>query len=132
MKAFRILALGLALGALGALACSTTKVQNFSGTVPGGLTHDQVRDTITSAAESRHWTVKPLDDSTLLATLVVRNKHSATVEIPYDTVRYALNYKDSTNLDYEDGEIHENYNGWVEKLDRTIQKELHRAAGGKR
>jgi hypothetical protein len=129
MKAFRLLALALALAAL---ACSTTKVQNFAGTIPGGLTHDQVREAITEAAESRNWTVKPLNDSTLLATLVIRSRHSATIEIPYDTTRYALNYKDSTNLDYKDGEIHENYNAWVEKLDRTIQKDLHRAAAGKR
>ena len=100
--------------------------------VAGGLTHDQVREAITEAAESRNWTVKPLNDSTLLATLVIRSRHSATIEIPYDTTRYALNYKDSTNLDYEEGEIHENYNAWVEKLDRTIQKELHRTAGAKR
>jgi hypothetical protein len=123
--------LALALLCAAAVGCSTTAVQNFAGNVPGGMSREQVRDAITQAAKLRQWTVQEQSQTELLATLVIRNKHSATVTISYDTQRYAIAYRDSTNLDYEDGQIHENYNAWVTKLDRTIQKELHRAAGAR-
>ena len=114
-----------------AAACTTVPVQNFDSKVPGGLTKEQVREAILNAAEERLWVAKDESPAVLLATLVVRRKHSATVAIAYDASHYTITYRDSTNLDYENGEIHENYNEWVTKLDRTIQKELYRAASAR-
>lgn len=62
------------------------------------------------------------------ASINVRGKHSAEVEIDYDSNRYTIRYLTSENLMHsEDGEIHKAYNGWVIKLDRTIRQELFRS-----
>ena len=37
---------------------------------------------------------------------------------------YSITYKESTNLDYMNGQIHRNYNGWIENLDRDIRANL--------
>ena len=37
---------------------------------------------------------------------------------------YSINYKDSTNLDYDGTNIHRNYNGWIANLDRAIKTQL--------
>lgn len=40
---------------------------------------------------------------------------------------YDVSYRDSTNLDYRDGQIHRNTNGWIENLNNAIRMELLRA-----
>ena len=128
MKAIR----AAALAALIAAACSTVPIQNFDSKVPGGLDKGQVREAILAATAERLWVAKDESTSVVLATLVIRRKHSATVAITYDVSHYTIQYRDSTNLDYADGEIHENYNAWVAKLDKSIQRELYREASAKR
>ncbi len=39
---------------------------------------------------------------------------------------YDIRYRDSTNLDYRDGQIHRNTNGWIENLNNAIRMELLR------
>lgn len=41
-------------------------------------------------------------------------KHVAVVDIPYDTRSYSIKYVDSTESNYADGNIHKNYNGWIQ------------------
>jgi hypothetical protein len=125
MSALRSLA---ALLLVAGLACTSVPIHDVASSVPPGLTAGQVREAIQSAAVLRHWVVSEESPSVLLATLDVRGKHSATVAIAYDATRYSITYRDSRNLDYEDGEIHKNYNGWVLKLDKTIRNELVRAS----
>jgi hypothetical protein len=48
------------------------------------------------------------------------------VDVRYTATTYSITYKDSTNLNYRDGQIHKNYNGWIENLDRDIRNELLR------
>jgi hypothetical protein len=48
----------------------------------------------------------------------------AEVDIAYTTTTYSINYKDSRGLDYDGSNIHSNYNGWVQKLDRAIAGQL--------
>ena len=50
--------------------------------------------------------------------------HTAIVDITYDTRTYSIKYKDSTNLGYDGRNIHSNYNGWIENLDKGIQTQL--------
>jgi hypothetical protein len=50
--------------------------------------------------------------------------HTATAEVKYNTKTYSIRYLDSTNLDASGGNIHKNYNGWIENLDREIRAEL--------
>ena len=57
-------------------------------------------------------------------TLFLR-KHEARIEIPYSTTKYSITYKSSVNLDESaDGQIHKNYNGWIQNLNRGITAQL--------
>lgn len=126
MSALRWLGVGVIVLALA--GCSSVPVQNTSGNVPPGLTADAVREAIEAGATLRRWGVREESPGKLVATLDVRGKHSATVEITYDTTSYHITYRDSRNLDYDGEEIHENYNAWVAKLDKSIRNELVRAS----
>lgn len=59
-------------------------------------------------------------------------KHHATINIPYNTQSYSINYVSSLNLDDSgSGKIHRNYNRWVNGLNQAIQIELNRASSYK-
>ena len=45
-------------------------------------------------------------------------------DVRYTPTTYTIAYKDSTNLDFKDGQIHKNYNGWIENLNRDIRGNL--------
>ena len=105
---------------------------------------EQFKKAVQTAAASHSWTVAQTADGKLLATLVVRNKHTVTVEIAYAIDKYSLHYKDSVNMNYAasarstragpgspnsvDGNgqpvIHPNYNKWVQTLRDAIRTEL--------
>jgi len=50
--------------------------------------------------------------------------HLAVVEIEFDERAYSIRYRDSTNLEAKDGQIHPAYNQWIESLDKAIRAEL--------
>jgi len=52
--------------------------------------------------------------------------HSADADVRFSPKTYSITYRDSTNLDASGGQIHNNYNGWVQNLDREIRAELMR------
>ena len=104
---------------------------------------DQVKQAISMAATSKGWRVAYSPDGSLLATLVVRNKHTVVVKIAYDVNKYSINYNDSNNMKYGiinvqqtmassntdqshngQGEIHPFYNKWVLELKDAIRIEL--------
>jgi len=107
------------------------------------LQTEQVKQAITAAAVSKGWTVAAPEAGTILATLLVRNKHTVVVKIDYDTRQYSIHYHDSKNMKYQiidvqktiasfgadtslngQGEIHPFYNRWVQDLKEAIQAEL--------
>jgi hypothetical protein len=103
---------------------------------------EEVQKAIRAAATLRGWTVKPGDPGHIMATLIVRNYHTAMVDIAYDQQHFAIRYKNSVNLNYghgytrpvvgEHGQIthdeteiiHPKYNEWVGELKDTILLEL--------
>jgi len=87
------------------------------------LTNDQVRGAIIRAGATLGWQMKESGPGKLTATLLVR-KHTAEVEITYSPASYDINYKTSTNLDAGDGQIHKNYNGWIQNLNKGIAVQL--------
>lgn len=83
--------------------------------VRGGLAHD--------------WQITPDGDGKLVASINVRNKHFAKVNIVYSPTSYSVTYRESTNLEYTPGAtplIHPNYNRWVDTLIKDINGELRR------
>ena len=87
------------------------------------LTSDQVRDSIIKAGVGLGWVMTPVSPGLISGRLALRD-HVAIVEIRYSAATYSITYKDSTNLNYRDGQIHQNYNGWIENLDRDIRANL--------
>lgn len=104
---------------------------------------EQVKHAISSAAAEKGWTISSVNDGSLLATLVVRNKHTIVVKVDYDNSKYAITYHDSTNMKYRivdvqqtivsspvdqsrngQAEIHPFYNKWVQDFKDEIRKEL--------
>lgn len=87
------------------------------------LSSDEVRKAIVRAGTTLGWQMNANAPGKITGTLNVR-KHTAVVEIPYSSRSYSINYKSSVNLNEEEGQIHNNYNGWVKNLARSIDANL--------
>jgi len=94
------------------------------------FTIGEVQDVIFESCLSRNWTPRLAGDGSITATIDVRGKHSATVQIPFSSDNYSILYVSSENLDYNPKResIHRNYNGWVAKLSQTISYRFREAA----
>ena len=118
---------------VGLVSCRTSPLVNFENisvaTVSGKpLTLDQVKQAIIRGGATRGWTMAIVSPGHIVGTLQIR-RHTAIVDINYDTQKYSIRYKDSVNLRYnkwEDGteSIHSNYSGWLSNLRRDINKAL--------
>ena len=110
--------------------CTTRPIMNVTDqpvvTAAGkALTADQVRNAILAAGTNLGWVMTPVSPGLVSGRLMLRD-HVAVVDIRYSATTYSITYKDSTNLNYRDGQIHRNYNSWIENLDRDIRAGLLR------
>ncbi len=71
------------------------------------------------------WQMKEATPGHIVGTLYLRT-HVAVVDIVYTLDEYSVNYKNSTNLNYDPGNntIHKNYNGWIQNLTNAINAQL--------
>ncbi|MDR6678167.1 hypothetical protein [Pseudomonas oryzihabitans] len=83
-----------------------------------------VRRAIVEVLETRGWTVGSESPGMIVASILVRGRHQAWVDIPYSTKGYQIRYRDSAGLDYDGRRIHRNYNRWVQRLDADIRRQL--------
>ena len=102
------------------LNISNAPVTSASGKA---LSDDQVKAAIIRAGAALGWQMAEDGPGKLTATLLIR-KHTAVVEIPYSPKTYGITYKTSTNLNEEGGQIHKNYNGWIQNLNKGITAQL--------
>lgn len=86
---------------------------------PPGATGKQVGDAIRRAGAGLGWNMKATGPGKIEATLRLRT-HVAVVDIAYSTKSFSISYKDSENLGYDGTNIHKNYNGWVQNLEKAI------------
>lgn len=84
---------------------------------------NDVKKAIISAGAGLGWQMKEVKPGHIVGSLFIR-KHSAIVDIPYSASSYSIQYKDSTELNYDGNNIHSNYNGWVQNLDNAIRARL--------
>jgi hypothetical protein len=113
---------------LGIVACTVAPIYNVSDaptTTASGksLTTSQVRQSIITAGSALGWRIVDAGPGRLEGTLALRD-HKAVVDIPYSATKYSIQYKSGENLKAADGNIHKNYNGWVQNLDRGIRATL--------
>lgn len=87
------------------------------------LSNDDVKSAIVRAGAALGWQMKVEGPGKITAMLLVR-KHTAVIEIPYTATSYSIKYKSSINLDEADGEIHKNYNGWIQNLAKGINAQI--------
>lgn len=93
---------------------------------PHGQAHSlqTVREAIMRALLGRGWLVDREGPDGIVATVVSKG-HSATVLVQFDAQSYAISYLDSSpGLKFNGGAIHRRYNDWIDRLDKTIRKEL--------
>ena len=118
----------VAVVAMLATGCTTQPIMNVNDavvTAPAGksVSKDQVRSAIVRAGSALGWQMKDESPNQLSGTLVLRG-HTAVVDIPYDEKSYSIKYRSSVNLNEGGGQIHKNYNGWIQNLTRGINTQL--------
>lgn len=82
-----------------------------------------IKEAIIRAGANKNWVIIPTGPQQLEGRLNIR-AHTAVVEITYDKKNYSITYKDSVNLQYQDGSIHPNYNRWIVDLENEIRRQL--------
>jgi hypothetical protein len=114
--------------ALFVAGCTSAPIMNVneaavSSASGKSLTSDQVRSAIVRAGAALGWQMKDEKAGLLIGTLQLRS-HTAVVEIPYSPTSYSIKYRSSVDLDEKGGNIHKNYNGWIQNLTRGINAQL--------
>lgn len=119
-----------------ALADASTTIRNIAPThhsAPAGTSLAAISAAIKLAANAHGWIITEETPGTIQASLRIRT-HIAMVTIGYDESNYWIEYRDSTNLDYNPDDrkktrtmraikgprIHRNYNIWVAQLAESI------------
>jgi hypothetical protein len=82
-----------------------------------------VRNAILQAGASLGWQMNDAQPGLIVGTLNVRD-HMVQVDIPYDRRTYSILYRGSANMNYDGGNIHSNYTGWVQRLNAAINSRL--------
>jgi hypothetical protein len=114
--------------AAAALAGCAQPIYNVKGApveTPGGKppTLAEVEKAVVRAGTALGWKMQPTKPGHVLGTLNLRS-HTAIVDVTYDTRTYNITYKDSVELNYDGTNIHKNYNGWIQNLDKGIRAQL--------
>lgn len=91
------------------------------------LSAQDVRGAIVRAGASLGWQMRDEGPNKIVGTLSLRT-HTAVVDIPYNAQSYSIRYRSSVNLQEANGQIHKNYNGWIQNLTRTINAQLSAAS----
>lgn len=99
-----------------------TPVQTATGKA---ASMEDVQKAIIGAGAKLGWIMAVSKPGEIIGTLNVRS-HTAVVTIPFSDKNYSILYKDSTNLKYDADKhtIHENYTGWIQRLDNEIRARL--------
>ena len=102
---------------------------HIRGSVPQTLAGEAVstqniQAAIMKACARKGWTPEIVEPGLIRATINVRGRHRAVVDIPFDGNGYSIRYFDSSGLGYDGRSIHRNYIRWTTMLSQTIQAEL--------
>jgi hypothetical protein len=128
MKTTVLKVLLVAFAAAALAACTIQPIHNVKGApveTPGGKppTLAEVEKAVVRAGTALGWKMQPVRPGVMVGTLNLR-RHSAIVDVTFDTRTFNITYKDSVELDYDGTNIHRNYNGWIQNLDKGIRAQL--------
>ena len=121
----KIVVLAVVLAVAGCNAVPILNVKDAAVTSASGkaMSNADVRSAILRAGTTLGWQMKDEGSNMLVGTIMLRD-HTAVIEIPYTSSNYSIKYRSSTNLKESDGNIHKNYNGWIQNLTRGINAQL--------
>ena len=94
-----------------------------------GLTKEQVKKAILATATKDKaafgtWKMDVISNNTIRGRLFNRN-YEVVVNIPYSAKGYSINYVSvSNNLKNGQGNVHRNYNRWINNLDTKIKQNI--------
>lgn len=112
--------------------CRQDPVYNVSGTqfVQQGPSIGEVERAIIRAGSQRNWIFEKVGPGHMIASIAVRAKHFAKVDVRFDQSSFSITLKEAVNLKYEPdaNTIHKNYNSWIRNLENDIQIEMQRMA----
>lgn len=120
---FVAVAVVLAIAGCGSVPIMNVKDAAVTSSSGKPMSNAEVRSSILRAGAALGWQMKDEGSNMLVGTLMLRD-HSAVVEIPYSSSAYSIKYRSSTNLKESGGNIHKNYNGWIQNLTRGINAQL--------
>lgn len=120
---FAAIAVVLAIAGCGSVPIMNVKDAAVTSSSGKPMSNAEVRSSILRAGAALGWQMKDEGSNMLVGTLLLRD-HSAVVEIPYSSSAYSIKYRSSTNLKESGGNIHKNYNGWIQNLTRGINAQL--------
>ncbi|QKJ86707.1 hypothetical protein PMPD1_1757 [Paramixta manurensis] len=122
MKKISVIALVVIVSALAGCA-RTAPVLNVKHPITQHYSDNQVKTAILEAGLARHWVMTPTAPGVITGRLTQR-EHSATIRVDYSATQYNITYVNSENLLAGHGDIHRNYNRWINNLDQDIQLRL--------
>ena len=113
---------------IAACASGSVPVHNFSG-IPIGAksapTLDAVGKAIIAAGVTAGWQMTQIKPGHMIGTYKIRN-HLAVVDVTYSSTTYDIIFKSGDpGLKYDGHTIHENYNRWVEDLERLVRSHVN-------
>lgn len=118
------------LAAAGCRSATVEQVQSAPLYAPTGSSLEEVKAGIVKAGWPAGWKMAEVEPGHMVGEISLRGKHSATVDILYDTEVFSILYKDSKNLKYTGRSIHKRYVVWVRQLSTAIQTEMRRLGPG--
>lgn len=101
----------------------TVPVLNVSESITAHLSADEIKNAILRAGTERKWAMTPIAPGVINGHRSQR-EHTADIRITYSLTDYAITYVNSQNLKAGNGQIHRNYNRWIQNLDHDIQLKL--------
>lgn len=112
--------------------CRSSPLLDIKGAPYGAATsykqysYRSYENAIIRAGSQRGWVFKRLGKGHLEGMLNVRGKHSAVVDVYYDTNEFSIIHKASSGLKFDpvQGTIHANYNKWITNLELDIRREV--------
>lgn len=127
MKSTKGMAVLFSAALLFVSGCGTKPVYNVNGapvaTSKANASLDDVKQAIVRAGAALGWQMRDVKPGHIEGSLYLRT-HVAKVDVMFDTKSFGITYKDSTNLDYDGTNIHNNYNGWIQNLEKGIRTQL--------
>lgn len=114
-----------AVVAVGA-GCTTAPIYdvvNAPAVAPRAASMDDVTKAIVRAGAQLGWQMTPEKRGHVVGRIALR-AHTAVVDVTHDTRIFNIKYRTSANLDESGGQIHKNYNGWIQNLEKGIRAQL--------